>query len=123
MFISLQYACGKSGFDVFNEVQEGNASRRSRVEFCLHVATVIKIVIENLMYKEVKHAQCIPIILDGSYQSQEIRQCFDLLIRETPPFIQSLVRELKDTTGKGMVAVPLCDDGTYFYFEEMNIKL
>ena len=89
------------------------------VEFCVHVATVIKIV-ENLMYREVKHAQWIPYILDKSYQAQEIRQCFDL-IRETPPFIQSLVRELEDPTGKGRVAVPIYGDGTYFYFEEMNI--
>ena len=36
------------------------------VEFYVHVATVIKIT-ENLMYKEVKHAQCIPFILDESY--------------------------------------------------------
>lgn len=92
------------------------------IEFCVQTATVVRIV-DNLMYKEVKNCQCIPYILDEVYQAQEIQQCFDLMIRETPPFIEALVSKLIDPTGKGRIAVPIYGDGTYFYFEEMNIKL
>ena len=90
MFTCSQYACRKYSFDVFNEVQEGNASRRTRgwiLCACCHSYQDCRE--PHVMYKEVKHAQCIP-------------------------FIQSLVRELEDPTGKGRVAVPIYGDRTYF---------